>query len=284
MRKLFFFLLIVSAGAYAQTKSCCQLLTITDKNAVMAMNEEFASLHAEPLAFTLENPKGETISFKTDDGKTGSAYYIKAAKHPAKKVLFVFQEWWGVNDYIKQEAEKLQSELPGVDVYAIDLYDGKVATTREEAQKYVSDLSDARARAIIRGAFTHVGPKVKVATLGWCFGGSWSLQAAMMGGKQMKACVMYYGNPETDLQKLKSLKCDVLGIFAEKDKHINVEVVKKFEDDMKSLGKKIVVYNYVAVHAFANPSNPDYNKEATEDAHKRVMEYLTPRLKVKKKK
>jgi carboxymethylenebutenolidase len=284
MKKLLFLCVVLSTSVFAQKQSCCQLPTITDKNTALALNDDFAASHAEPLAFTLENPKGEMISFKTNDGRTGSAYYIKASQQPAKKVLFVFQEWWGVNDYIKQEAEKLQSELPGVDVYTIDLYDGKVASTREEAQKYVSEMTDERARTIIRGAFTHVGPKVKVATLGWCFGGSWSLQAAIMGGKQMKACVMYYGTPENDLTKLKQLKCDVLGIFAEKDNHINVETVKTFEDNMKKAGKKIVVFNYVAEHAFANPSNPQYNKEATEDAHKKVMAYLTQRLKIKKKK
>jgi carboxymethylenebutenolidase len=284
MKKLFLLLSIISTCAFAQKKSCCQVQTISDKNAILASNNDFAATHAEPLAFSLENPKGEMITFKTDDGKTGSAYLIKASKQPAKKVLFVFQEWWGLNDHIKQEAEKFQSEMLGVDVYAIDMYDGKVGTTREEAQKYMTEMTDERARSIIRGAFTHVGKKVKVATVGWCFGGAWSLQAALMGGKQMKACVMYYGMPEMDITKLKTLKCDVLGIFAEKDKFINVELIKNFEDSVKKAGKKIVVYNYVADHAFANPSNPQFNKEATEDAHKKVMVYLNKRMKIKIKK
>jgi carboxymethylenebutenolidase len=283
MKKILSILLLISSTAFAQKKTCCQVLSITDKNALLALNENFAATHLEPLAFTLNNPKGETITFKTDDGKTGYAYLVKAVKHPAKKVLFVFQEWWGVNDYIKQEAEKLQSELPGVDVYVVDLYDGKVGTTREEAQKYMSEMTDERARSIIRGAFTLVGPKVKVASLGWCFGGSWSLQTALIGGKQMKACVMYYGMPEMNVAKLKTLRCDILGIFAEKDNHINVELVKNFEDSVKKAGKQIVVYNYIAEHAFANPSNPQYNKEATEDAHTKVMAYLTKRLKIKTK-
>ncbi len=284
MKKIFILLFLINTYAFAQKKSCCQFQTISDKNALLASNIDFAATHAEPLAFILENPKGEAISFKTDDGKTGSAYLIKATKQPAKKALFVFQEWWGLNDHIKQEAEKFQSEMSSVDVYAIDMYDGKVGTTREEAQKLMTEMTDERARSIIRGAFAHVGKKVKVATVGWCFGGAWSLQTALMGGKQMKACVMYYGMPEMDVTKLKTLKCDILGIFAEKDKFINVELIKNFEDSVKKAGKKIVVYNYVADHAFANPSNPQFNKEATEDAHKKVMVFLCKRMKIKTKK
>lgn len=281
MKKLFLAFILLSTAAFAQKRSCCQL-TITDQNAMLAANASFAATHIEPLAFVLESPKGEMIRFNTDDAnKPGQAYLVKAATQPAKKALFIFHEWWGLNDYIKREAEQLQSEMPGVDVYAIDLYDSEVAGTREEAQKLVGKMTEARSHAIIRGLFAHVGKKVKVATLGWCMGGSWALQAAIDGGKQVKACVMYYGMPESDNAKLKLLKTDVLGIFAEKDNHINVQVVKDFEDRMKAAGKKIVVYNYIAEHAFANPSNPQYNKEATEDAHKKVMVYLKKRMKIK---
>ena len=115
--------------------------------------------------------------------------------------------------------------------------------------------------------------------MGWCFGGGWSLQAALLGGKQTVGCVMYYGMPEKDVAKLKTLNSDVLGLFADQDKWINPEVVKQFEKDMAAAGKKVTVKEYPADHAFANPSNPKYNKELATDAHQKALAYLKARLK-----
>lgn len=281
MKKLLIIVTVLASQlAWAQNKSCCSVNNITKENATLAMNDEFAKTHVEPLPYHLENPKGEMVEFATADGKNGKAYLIKAAKK-SKKYLFVFHEWWGLNDHIKKEAEHLYGDLKDVNVMAIDLYDGNVATTREDAQKYMGGMSDARARAIVNGALGYAGKGSKVATIGWCMGGAWSLQTAIEGGKQIKGCVMYYGFPEMNVDKLKRLKTDILGIFAEKDAFINVETVKAFEGKVKEADQKMVVYNYVAVHAFANPSNPDYNKQATEDAYNKVLPYLKKALKIK---
>jgi carboxymethylenebutenolidase len=276
------FALLPALGAFGQTKSCCTTNAVSSKTAELAMNTDFSAAHTNPVAFTLELPKGEMVEFATPDGKTAKGYLLKTAKK-SKKYLFVFHEWWGLNDYIKKEAEKYFVDLNEVNVLAIDLYNGNVAENREDAQKYSSSMQDSRCRAIINGAFDFAGKKAQVATLGWCLGGSWSLQAAIEGGDKVNACVMYYGFPEMEVEKLKKLDTDILGIFGEKDAFINVEMVKAFEDKVKEAGKKIVVYNYVAGHAFANPSNPDYNKQATEDAYDtKVMPYLRERLKIKK--
>lgn len=283
MKQLLFIvsLLLFSVTVQAQRSSCCGIGVIA-KNAALAMNDDFARSHMEPLAFKLETPAGNMVEFATVDGKQGRGYLVKAANPKSKKYIFVFHEWWGLNDYIKREADKIAADLKDVNVLAIDLYDGNVAAVREDAQKYMSGMSAGRTNAIIKGAFDYVGKSAKVATLGWCSGGSWSLQAALIGGKRVKACVMYYGMPEMDVAKLKTLKCDVLGIFAEKDNFINVELVKSFEGKMKEAGKKIVVYNYVAEHAFANPSNPQYNEQATKDAYEnKVLPFLKNKLKIK---
>lgn len=272
---------LASHVTWAQNKSCCTVSNITKENAALAMNEGFAKTHLEPLPYHLDNPKGEMVEFATPDGKKSKAYLIRSAVK-SKKYIFIFHEWWGLNDYIKKEAEHYYGSLKDVNVMALDLYDGNVASTREEAQKYMAGMTDARNRAIINGALAFAGKRSKVVTIGWCMGGSWSLQAAIEGSKQVKGCVMYYGFPEMNVEKLKRLKTDVLGIFGEKDEHINVETVKSFERSMAEAGKKIVVYNYVAGHAFANPSNPDYNKQATEDAFEtKVLPYVKKALKVK---
>lgn len=282
MKKILFIVtLLIANQAWTQNKTCCSVNNITKENATLAMNDAFAKTHLEPLSYQLENPKGAMVEFETTDGKKGKAYLIQSAKK-SKKYLFVFHEWWGLNDHIKKEAEHLYGDLKNVNVMAIDLYDGNVASTREDAQKLMSGMSDARARAIVNGALAFAGKGSKVATIGWCMGGAWSLQTAIEGGKQVKGCVMYYGFPEMNVDKLKRLQTDVLGIFAEQDAFINVETVKSFEGKVKEAGKTIVVFNYVAGHAFANPSNPDFNKQATEDAYtNKVMPYLMKALKVK---
>jgi len=139
-----------------------------------------------------------------------------------------------------------------------------------------------RAIAIINGALSYVGNDAKVTTIGWCFGGGWALQAALLAGKQGAGCVMYYGMPEKDVDKLKALNSDVLGVFATKDQWINKEVVTAFEKDMRAANKKLTVVNYDADHAFANPSNPHYNKEYSEAAHKLALAFIKEHLKSNK--
>src|SRR5690606_22123721 len=197
----------------------------------LASNETFSLQHDLPLPFTYQNNKGEMISFKTKEGKDGNAYFVKS-KTESKKYLFVFHEWWGLNDYIKREADKLSSDLEDVNILAIDLYDGKAADSREKAQDLVKAVEEERAEEIIKGALEFSGRNARVGTIGWCFGGGWSLKAAIIAGSHTVACVMYYGMPVDDVDDLKKLKTPVLGIFAEKDKSITPEVVEEFEENM----------------------------------------------------
>ncbi len=277
MKKLLLLLAVAYSSLSAQNNSCCKI-SMNDENNLLAMNESFAKTHLPPVPFTLQNPKGNMVPFKTADGKPAHAYVVKSEK-PATKVLFVFHEWWGLNDYMKEEADKLQAELGDVDVYALDLYDGNVATTVTEAQKYMGEMKEVRSMAIIKGAVDLVGKKVSIASIGWCMGGAWSLQAALAEGKQAVACVMYYGMPEKDIKKLKTLNCDVFGVFGTQDKFINPVVVKTFQENMQKADKKLAVHNYDADHAFANPSNPKYNKPFADEAHVKAVAYLKERLK-----
>jgi carboxymethylenebutenolidase len=277
MKNLLILIAFLYGSASAQTLSCCSP-SVNDQNQMLAMNEEFAKTHEPPAPFVLEGGKGSWITFKTPDGKTGRAYAIRNDK-PTDKVLFVYQEWWGVNDYIKQVAEKYKEELGDVCVYAIDLYDGEVATTVPEAQKLMGGLKEERAKAIINGAIEMAGKNAKIASIGWCMGGAWSLQSALLEGGQAVGCAMYYGMPEKNIDRLKNLNCDVIGFFGTQDNYINPDVVKHFEADMKKAGKKIETHSYDAPHAFANPSNPKFSKEFSEDAHAKALAYLKGKLK-----
>ena len=105
------------------------------------------------------------------------------------------------------------------------------------------------------------------------------MQAALLAGDRAEACVIYYGMPEQDVQKLKKLDCEVLGIFAKQDGHITPEVVETFKMNMEKADKELEVIMYDAKHAFANPSNPAFDKSAAQDAYKRTIAFLKNHLK-----
>ncbi len=276
----FVIFLVALSLAFAQKKMSCCVKPASEATAQFAMlgsDKNFQLKHENPLPFILQNQKGKMITFKTPDGKTGQAYAIQAAKK-TDDYLFVFHEWWGLNDYIKKEAERLSKELGNVNVLAIDLYDGNVAATREQAMQYMQAVKTERAHAIINGAIAHAGKDPDIATIGWCFGGSWSLQAAILAGDKAEAAVMYYGMPERDVERLKKLEAPVLGIFAAKDKSITPAIVKEFEQKMDEADQEVTIKMYDAVHAFANPSNPKYDKQAAEEAHKIAVAFLKEHL------
>jgi carboxymethylenebutenolidase len=250
---------------------------VRDQFRYEAMTPEFAAMHENPLSFHLENATGETIRFEATDGVPAFGYFIKSKKK-TDNWIFVIQEWWGLNDQIKQEAEKLSAELGNVNVLALDMYDGKVAATADSAMKLMRAANTPRLEAIVKGALNYAGSKAKIFTIGWCFGGMWSLQSSILAGKQAAGTVMYYGRPENNIEKLKTLQSEVIGFFGNQDRSPSPEVVNAFEKDMAAAGKKITIHRYEANHGFANPSNPSFNKEATEDAHKKTIEFLKARL------
>jgi len=280
-KTLFSALILANAFAFAQKSSkspvCCAK-PIDGSMAMWVQKEGFHAAHLNPEPLEYKAQSGEMISFKTQDNTNGNVFVAKSPAANGKAIIMV-HEWWGLNDYIKREAETLSSEL-GVDVYAVDLYDGKVATEASVAGVLMGGMDPKRATTIIKGLLTLIGAKAQIATIGWCMGGSWSFQAALLGGNQIKGCVMYYGFPETDTKKMKALNSDVLYISAEKDSFIPASARVQFVKDLNLAGKKITVKKYEADHAFANPSNPKFSKDFADDAHKVVLDYLSKSLKL----
>src|SRR6185312_1587769 len=228
-----------SVCALCQSKmACCAKPSATKQFAMLASSKKFVMVHLNPKPYHFQSTIGKAITYKATDGKDANAFEMKAKK-ATNNWLFVVHEWWGLNDWIKHESEKLYNDLVDVNVLDLDLYDGKIATTREDAGKIMQSVKEDRATAIIKGAIAYVGPNAHIATIGWCFGGGWSLQTTLMTGAQGVGCVMYYGMPEQDVNKLKTLHVDVLGNFANKDQWINPKVVAQFEANMKTAGKKL---------------------------------------------
>lgn len=250
----------------------------TDKFALFASNKKFNRDHPSPPPYIHESEAGGKMIKLPAEGTEANAFFLEAKKK-TNNWIFVFQEWWGLNDHIKREAENLYNELGNVNVLALDMYDGRLAIDPQTAGKYMQEFKKERGEQIVKAALAFAGTSAKIGTIGWCFGGGQSMQASLLAGKQAVACVIYYGQPEENTEKLKGLNCDVLNIWPTQDKWINKEVIDKFEANMKIAGKKLTVKSYDADHAFANPSNPKHNKEFAADANKHTIAFFKERLK-----
>jgi carboxymethylenebutenolidase len=143
---------------------------------------------------------------------------------------------------------------------AVDLYRGKVATTPDEAHEIMRGVPDDRAARDLHAAFEFLKSqsnvkKDRIASIGWCIGGGCSFKVALQE-PTLTADVINYGHLATDPESLKKINASILGIFGGQDRGIPVEDVKKFEQTMKQLGKKVEIVIYPnAGHAFENPNN-----------------------------
>ena len=272
---IFSFVLFVPAFDNLDTKT--EPMTIchtfpSDDMRQFALDPDFQALHFAPAPLQYAGV-GTNVTFKTTDGTDAKGYLVKAKKK-SNKWLFVYQEWWGLNDHIRQESDKFYKDLgENVNVLAVDMYDGQSTSNPQEAGKLMSGTKEARLVAIVNGATTFAGKKAKIANVGWCFGGAWSLRSAILGGKQTVGSVMYYGMPVAEVNELKKLNSDVLGLFATETR-ISKEVIEKFAENMKAAGKKLDYKIFDGVHGFANPSNPKHDSALTKEAYSMALGYL----------
>jgi carboxymethylenebutenolidase len=233
---------------------------------------------AHPLLAKAAGDKLSQVTVKTASGGTGMGVVAMPATTPAPAVLLI-HEWWGLNDSIKTMAAEFAKQ--GYIALAVDLYGGKVATTREEAQALVRSLDAEKATAElvawVNWLRQHEKSTGKVGTVGWCFGGGWSLNASLAA--PVDATVIYYGDVKKTADQLKSLQGPVLGHFATQDKWINAAMVSGFEKAMAAAGKTdLTVYWYEADHAFANPSGARYDAEDAQLAWSRTLAFFQQHL------
>ncbi len=229
---------------------------------------------------------GEEVVYAEVGGKPVRGFLAKpkAAQGPLPAVI-VIQEWWGLNDNIRQMAKRLAGE--GYTALAVDLYGGQVATDPGQAQKLMQAAMQNRAAGEenLRQAYNYLETKQKapkIGVIGWCFGGGWSLATALMMPDKIDATVIYYGHLETDKEKLGKLGMPVLAFFGGKDKSLPVAAVRQFETAMKELKKPVEVHVYdEADHAFANPSGQNYKEDAAKDSWQRTTAFFAKHLKGK---
>ncbi len=195
--------------------------------------------------------------------------------------VIVVHDWWGLNDDTRAAANQLASY--GYMVLAVDLYGGETVDSVDAArQRMIPVLENPQqVEANIRQAlaFVRFAGAPKIATLGWGFGGGWSLNAATWFPEDVDAAVVYYGQVTSDDERLQSLDAPVLGLFGERDRSVTAETVSAFEDAMQRLQKELSIHVYPGRgHAFADPARATYDAETTEDAWQRTEAFLATAL------
>lgn len=225
---------------------------------------------------------GKSVSYKSGDETVQGVLYTPAGKGPFPG-LIVIHEWWGLNDWVKEQASKLSDQ--GYAALAVDLYRGKVATTPDMAHEIMRGVPEDRAKRDLHAAFEFLAsqPNVKkdrIGAIGWCMGGGYSLDVALQE-PTLAADVINYGHLATDPEALKKINSPILGLFGAQDKGIPPEDVRKFGEALDKMGKKIDVKIYDdAGHAFENPNNKDgYRAADAADAWQRTTDFLAANLK-----
>ncbi|MBE9182517.1 dienelactone hydrolase family protein [Oculatella sp. LEGE 06141] len=225
----------------------------------------------------------ERVTYATVDGTPVVGYLARPAdtSEPLPG-LIVIHEWWGLNDNIEMMTRRLAGE--GYTALAVDLF-GQVAGTPDQARAQVQSASQnpQRLEENLRQAYQYLETNQqasKIGSIGWCFGGSWSLNAALLLPEQLDATVIYYGGElKTEPEQLQPLQMPILGIFGALDDNPSVETVRAFESALISLNKPVEIHVYEgADHAFANPSGTRYNAEAAEDAWEKTLTFLNDQL------
>lgn len=225
---------------------------------------------------------GKPVSYKSGDATVQGILYSPAGTGPFPAIVVV-HEWWGLNDWVKEQASKLSDQ--GYVTLAVDLYRGKVATNPDMAHELMRGLPEDRAGRDLRAAVDFLRSqsnvrKDRVGSIGWCMGGGYSLQTALVV-PDLAATVINYGHLVTEPEGLDKIHAPILGIFGAKDEGITAEDISQFEAALKKRGRKIEVKIYAdAGHGFENPNNKTgYRADDAADAWKRTVAFLAANLK-----
>jgi carboxymethylenebutenolidase len=189
--------------------------------------------------------------------------------------VLVLHAWWGLNDDVRAYAERLRSE--GYVTEVPDLYRGQIATTIADAENLGKGLDGARATTDVDAALTKLaGRGDPVAVLGWSMGASYGLELAQARSADIGALVLYY--PGMDDVYTDAKLPPVLVHFADHDEFESLADARRAELVASPRGAAQFHLYPGTKHWFDEPSRPEYDKAASEQAWKRTAAFLDTHL------
>jgi len=252
--------------------------TLSRRNVVKGLGVlPLASILADPVLAAQAAAGLEEVEITTEGGRKAHGALAIPAKLPAPAIITI-HEWWGLNDQIKATTAEYAKE--GYLALALDLYGGEVATTRKRASELTRAMDAEAGKDIVAGWAEwlrgHRDCSGSVGTVGWCFGGGWSLQTAIT--VPVDACVVYYGRCDLPAEQLARLDGPVMGHFGTRDTFINEDMVARFAAAMNEAAKSYIIHWYDADHAFANPTGARYDEADAQLAWSRTLNFFGDHL------
>ena len=195
---------------------------------------------------------GSMITYMRPDGQSATAYLVQPQAGALAPAIVVIQEWWGLNEQIKEVAHRLAQQ--GYQAIVPDLYKGKIALEENEANHLMTglDFADAASQDI-RGAIQYLkaagAPKVGVT--GFCMGGALTLLSAIFA-PEIDAAAIWYGYPPLEFVDADKIKAPLMGSFAIYDDVFPISGVDALEAKLSAARVDYVFDRYEAKHAFAS--------------------------------
>lgn len=226
---------------------------------------------------------GEMTAYPAGEAKLSGYLALPEGKGPFP-ALVVIPEWWGLNDWVKENCDLLAKR--GYVALGVDIYRGKQTADPDEAHELMRGLPEDRAAKDLKAAFDYLAtrPDVKpdrIGSIGWCMGGGLSLTFATAEPK-LAACVVNYGRLVTDPALIAKVKAPVLGIFGAADRGIPAADVKAFAAALEKAGGSVELHLYEGRgHAFIRPGadNKEYHEADAKDAWAKTFTFLDAKLK-----
>ncbi|MFW6180983.1 MAG: dienelactone hydrolase family protein [Spirochaetota bacterium] len=230
------------------------------------------------------DPGERNVNYPGPGGVNLRGYLARpAGRGPFPGVLMI-HEWWGLNRDTTILADALADE--GFVVLAADAFRGRVARTPSEARAQVTETPGERIAADLDAALDFLRSHSlvdadRVASLGFCFGGTQSMYLGTRNPELAAVVIFYGGGPIQDPGRLGSMHQagPVLGIYGKEDGNIPVDQVRRFEDAMDARGVENTITVYPGVgHAFVK-SDTFRSGGAPGRAWKQMVDFLEDTLK-----
>jgi len=208
------------------------------------------------------------------NNNTANAYL--AAPQDGGPGILVLHAWWGLKPFFKQVCDQLAAQ--GFTAFAPDLYQGRIATTIEEAKALMEKQDSELMGDIVKAAKDHLVSLREgrpIGVLGFSMGASWSLVVAA-NEPDVAAAVIFYGSGGVDFS---NIKAKILGHYAEVDEWEPSDEIKAMETEMKAAGLEVTFHTYPKVgHWFVENDRPEYDSTAALLAWSRTFEFFRKNL------
>lgn len=217
-----------------------------------------------------------TIDLQVDD-RPARAEVFSCGRAGAPAVL-VIHEWYGVVDDVRRICRRWADE--GFDAAAVDLYQGQVASSTEEAMRLVTELKTERAVPVMRAAARAMRERgaARVGITGFCLGGGMAIAAAC-NVEEIAAAAPFYGRPRTEFRRFTASTPPLQGHYAKVDAHVPPEGVREMQEEALAAGASFELFFYDGPHAFMREGDPGvFHEESARLAWSRVVPFMKTHL------